>query len=306
MEFTGSRVAFSIFGLDVYWYAIFIVSGMLIAIHISKLRARRWGIDPEEIENLALIVLPFGIIGARLYYVFFEWENYAGDLAKIIDIRSGGLAIHGGLIAAFLTGFIYCKIKKLDVLTMLDIILPSVILAQGIGRWGNFANNEAHGGPTDLPWAIIVNGEKVHPTFLYESIGDVLSFLILHFYVTKKQKYVGYSSAGYLILYGILRFFVEGLRTDSLYFMGMRIAQIMSLAFILIGILVLVLAKVKKIPVPSVEFIETDKKERDKIEVESEDNSKKLENYVGIKDEEKDLQASTTNSGDENKKKDSK
>ena len=281
MEFTGSRVAFSIFGLDVYWYAIFIVSGMLLAIYISKLRAKRWGIDPEEIENLALVVLPFGIIGARLYYVFFEWENYAGDLTKIIDIRSGGLAIHGGLIAAFLTGYIYCRIKKLDILTMLDIILPSVILAQGIGRWGNFANNEAHGGPTNLPWAIIVDGEKVHPTFLYESIGDVLSFIFLHFFLTKKQKYVGYSSAGYLILYGILRFFVEGLRTDSLYFMGMRIAQIMSLLFIFMGILVILIAKVKKIPVPKDEFKKADKKDLDNTQAElDEDNSNKQENDI--------------------------
>lgn len=254
MEFTGDPIAFSLFGIDVYWYAILIVSGMIMAISLSRKRARNWGYNPEIVDDLALIILPAAIIGARLYYVIFEWENYRGDLSKILDIRSGGLAIHGGIIAAMIVGYIYCRIKKIDFSTMIDIILPTVPLAQGIGRWGNFVNQEAYGGPTDLPWALIVNGQKVHPTFLYESIGDILIFLFLYFYVTKKQKYVGLPTGLYFILYGILRFFVEGLRTDSLYMGSIRVAQLVSIVGILLGFLIIIYSNKRKKLIPPLDI----------------------------------------------------
>lgn len=236
MEFTGSRVAFHLFGIPVYWYAILIVTGMVIGVWLCTKEAQRRGYSEELIQDLALWVLPAAIIGARIYYVIFEWERYADDLIKIFDIRGGGMAIHGGIIGALIAGYFFCRKRKVSMIELMDIAFPALALAQGIGRWGNFINNEAHGGPTDLPWAIIVNGQKVHPTFLYESIGDILIFLFLWFYLRKRQRYDGQLSMWYFILYGILRFFVEGLRTDSLYWGPIRMAQAVSLVGIAIGI----------------------------------------------------------------------
>lgn len=253
IEFTGDPVAFSIFGVDIYWYGLIIISGMLLAIFLSRHRARKWNINPDIIEDLALVMLPLAIIGARLYYVIFEWGQYQGDILKIIDIRSGGLAIHGGIIFSVIVGYIFSRVKDIDFLTLADIILPTVILAQGIGRWGNFVNQEAYGGPTNLPWALVINGNTYHPTFLYESIGDILIFLFLHFYITKKQRHVGYNTALYLILYGILRFFVEGLRTDSLYFGSIRVAQLVSVIGIILGILLIIYSNKRKKLIPPLE-----------------------------------------------------
>ena len=253
MEFKGDPVAFSIFGIDVYWYGIIIITGMILAILISKYRAKKWGVNPEIIDDIVLVILPAAIIGARLYYVIFEWEHYRGDFLKIIDIRSGGLAIHGGIIGAVISGYIYCKKKDIDFFVLADIILPTVILAQGIGRWGNFVNQEAYGGPTDLPWALIIDGKKYHPTFLYESIGDILIFLFLHFYITKRQKHIGLNTGLYLILYGILRYFVEGLRTDSLYLGNIRVAQLVSIIGIFLGIFIIFYFRRKEKLIPPLE-----------------------------------------------------
>lgn len=172
-------VAFTVFNIDIMWYAILISTGIILATIICCLRAPRRGLTSDQILNFVIFCIPAGIIGARLYYVLFHWSWYAGDFFKIINIRSGGLAIHGGLIAGLGTAAILCYIWKIRPLNLLDLAAPSIALAQSIGRWGNYFNSEAHGGPTDLPWAITVDGQSVHPTFLYESIWCFLLFLFL-------------------------------------------------------------------------------------------------------------------------------
>lgn len=141
----------------------------------------------DLIVDMALWVLPSAIIGARLYYVAFEWEHYAGDFLRIINVREGGLAIHGGLLLGIISGVLYAKYKKLNAWQIADIIAPVLPLGQAIGRWGNFINGEAHGGPTDLAWGIMVDGVKVHPTFLYESIGNIIIFMYLYFILDKRR-----------------------------------------------------------------------------------------------------------------------
>ena len=152
------------------WYAIFVTSGIVIATLITYFRAPKHGISQDTLLNMVLISVPIGIIGARAYYVLFNWSSYAGDIVKILNFRGGGLAIHGGLIAGLGTACILCLIWKVRPLNLLDLLVPAIALGQCIGRWGNYFNGEAHGGPTDLPWAVIINGQTYHPTFLYESI----------------------------------------------------------------------------------------------------------------------------------------
>ncbi len=224
-------VAFNIFGIEVRWYGILMATGVLIASYIVMNYAKKKGYEKDLIYDLLLTVVPSGLIGARLYYVIFEWENFGWDFYKIINIRGGGLAIHGGVIAGLLSGYIFCKIRKVNFLELADMVAPGLVLAQAIGRWGNFMNGEAHGGPTDLPWAIVVDGVKVHPTFLYESIWDFSVFLILIF-LYKKKKFNGQIIFTYGVLYSIGRFFIEGMRTDSLMLGPIRVAQLISIVII--------------------------------------------------------------------------
>lgn len=226
-------VAFTLFGIDVMWYGILIALGMGIAVTISCYRAPSHGISSDRIMNFCLICIPAGVIGARLYYVIFNWSYYSQDLIKIFQTRGGGLAIHGGLIFAFLAVFILCRIWKESPLNVLDLVIPTVALAQAIGRWGNFFNSEAHGGPTDLPWAITVDGVSVHPTFLYESIWCLMLFFLLLF-LDKRRKFEGQIFLLYCILYSIERFVVEGLRTDSLMLLGvLKQAQVLSVLVVI-------------------------------------------------------------------------
>lgn len=234
-------IAFTLFGIEVRWYGIFIAIGAMLAIYFGEeLINRNPRIPKESIVDLSLIALPLGIIGARLYYVLFEWEYYSEHMSEIFAIRNGGLAIHGGLLVGSLVIFLFSRAKKIRFLDLLDMIVGGVALAQGIGRWGNFMNGEAHGGPTDLPWAIPVDGVMVHPTFLYESILDIGIFLFIYFYLSKRRKYPGELSGAYMILYSIGRFFIEGLRTDSLYIGPLKTAQVMSLIGIAIGVILLI------------------------------------------------------------------
>ncbi len=235
-------VAFEIFGISVRWYGILIATAILVGTKIATARSAKKGIDENQIIDLLLVAIPFAIIGARLYYVAFEWDNYAGNFMKIINIRSGGLAIHGGVLGAVLSGYIYTRFKKIDALKVLDLCAPSLILGQAIGRWGNYINGEAHGGPTDLPWAITVDGVKVHPTFLYESLWNFMVFWVLLWIDKKYKKFDGQIFLLYGILYSIARFFIEGMRTDSLMFFNLRIAQIVSLAIILIFTVIYIVA----------------------------------------------------------------
>lgn len=224
-------VAFEILGLSVRWYGILLSAGILVGIMLAYNEAKRLGHDPEYIIDLALWCVPMAVIGARLYYVIFEWDYYKGDIMKIISIWEGGLAIHGALIAAVLTGYIFTRVRKISFWETADIAAPSIIIGQAIGRWGNFVNQEAHGGPTDLPWGIMVDGVKVHPTFLYESLWNLGVFIFLILY-RKKKKADGEVFLLYGILYSAGRFWIEGLRTDSLMFMGMRVAQLVSVLVI--------------------------------------------------------------------------
>ncbi|MDY4575920.1 MAG: prolipoprotein diacylglyceryl transferase [Intestinibacter sp.] len=230
------RVAFTLFGIDIMWYGILIATGMVLAVLIALREAKRLGISEDDILNLAMIAIPCGLIGARAYYVIFNWSYYAGDISEILNFRGGGLAIHGGLIGGILAGLIYSKVKNINFFKLADCVVLGIPLAQAIGRWGNFLNQEAHGGPTDLPWGIMVDGIKVHPTFLYESIWDLGVFLFL-FIFRKKQKYQGQILVDYIILYSIGRFFIEGLRTDSLMLGPLRMAQVISLACIILGVI---------------------------------------------------------------------
>lgn len=239
MLFQPNPVAFTFLGQDIRWYGICIATGILVAVIIAYLRAPSHKIKSDRVIDLVLVSLPMGIVGARLYYVAFNWDYYQGDFFKIINLRSGGLAIHGGLILGLLTAAFFCRLWQIDALNLLDLMAPSIAIAQSIGRWGNFFNQEAYGTPTDLPWAILINGEKVHPTFLYESIWCFLLFFVL-IYIDKRREYYGKTFFFYGMLYSLERFFVEQLRTDSLMLGSLRVAQLVSgLVFLAFAFLIL-------------------------------------------------------------------
>ncbi|MBE6037355.1 MAG: prolipoprotein diacylglyceryl transferase [Clostridiales bacterium] len=227
-----SDTAFTLFGMDVKWYAIMIVTGIILAVILGCKRAPKYGFDTDTILDLMLVVLPCAVIGARAYYVIFEWDRYADNWLEIFNFRGGGLAIHGGLIAAFLAAWLMCRKKGLNIVKGLDMAAPSIALGQAIGRWGNYFNQEAHGGPTDLPWGILIDGEYVHPTFLYESLWCFLLVVVL-ILIARKQKFDGQIILLYGILYSVERYFVEGLRTDSLWIGPFRQAQVLSVSLII-------------------------------------------------------------------------
>lgn len=231
-------VAFKIFGIEVMWYGILISSGIIIGAILAFREARRVGFDEETLIDLLLYAIPLSIVGARIYYVIFSWDYYGNNLKEIFHMRGGGLAIHGAIAAAVIVTVIFCKKRKIDFWQVTDITAPSIILGQAIGRWGNYINQEAHGGPTDLPWGIIVDGVKVHPTFLYESLWNFMVFFYLIWYRKNKEKVTGETFLLYLIFYSIGRLFIEGLRTDSLMLGPIRIAQLVSLSLIAVSIFI--------------------------------------------------------------------
>ncbi|OPJ56848.1 prolipoprotein diacylglyceryl transferase [Alkalithermobacter paradoxus] len=221
-------VAFSILGVDIRWYGILISTGIILGILLAVKQGRKLDINEDKLIDLYLIAVPSAIVGARIYYVIFNWAYYKGDILKIINIRSGGLAIHGGIIGGVIAAYIYCKVNKIDFNTILDISAPSLILGQAIGRWGNFFNQEAYGRPTNLPWAITVDGVKVHPTFLYESLWNICLFLFLIRF-RDKAKYRGQVFIYYAGIYSVGRFIVESFRIDSLMIGPLRTAQVISI-----------------------------------------------------------------------------
>ncbi len=225
-------VAFSIFGVDIMWYGALIGSSFMLAVIITYVRAPKFNISPDFILTLTIWIIPFAMIGARLYYVIFSWDKYADNLSEIFNIRNGGLAIHGGLILCFIVSYFVCKKHKVDFLNAADLVAPVISLAQAIGRWGNFFNEEAHGIETDLPWAQIIDGVGYHPTFLYESIWCFLLFIFLMYWTNHHRKFNGQIICLYGILYSAERFVVEGFRTDSLMVGPLRQAQVISLALI--------------------------------------------------------------------------
>ena len=261
----------SVFGFSIAFYGIIIGIGMLLGMSVATKNYGKHGHKVEGIQDFALIVIILGVIGARLYYVIFEWEYYSKHLMEIPNIRQGGLAIYGGVLTAIATCIVFCKKRKLQFLPMADSGVIGLILGQAIGRWGNFFNAEAFGGYTDSLLAMrikesIVNPGmlnsnvlanlqyisgtsyiQVHPTFFYESVWNLSVFAFLYFY-SKKKSYDGQIFLFYLMLYGFGRFFIEGLRADSLMFFGTNIAvsQMLSLFLFVISIIAQVLLYAKK------------------------------------------------------------
>ena len=243
--FAMNPVAFEIFGLEIRWYGILIASGVLFGTILALREARRIGFNEELILDLLIWAVPICLVGARLYYVIFSWDLYKDNPIEALNIRNGGLAIHGALLAAIIVAIVFTRMKKINFWTLADICAPSLILAQAIGRWGNYINQEAYGRPTDLPWGIMVNGVKVHPTFLYESLWNFLVFLFLLWYRKNKKKKEGEVFLLYLSLYSFIRFFIEGLRVDSLMLGQFRVAQIVSLIGFIIPIIIFYIRKKK-------------------------------------------------------------
>ncbi|MDD2484566.1 MAG: prolipoprotein diacylglyceryl transferase [Eubacteriales bacterium] len=237
---TPDPIAFTILDISIRWYGVCIAFGMLLGLLVTYIRAPLHDIQRERVIDLVLICIPSGILGARLYYVLFNWEFYQGDFFAMINIRSGGLAIHGGLLLGILAAIIAAKAFEINPLNLLDLAAPGIVLAQAIGRWGNYFNQEAHGGPTNLPWAIEVDGQMVHPTFLYESVWCFVLFLVL-LIVDHRGRFHGQTFLLYGMLYSIERFFVEALRTDSLMIGMFRTAQVVSLLIFIVFLFAYVL-----------------------------------------------------------------
>ena len=232
-----SNIAFNVFGIDIYWYAILIVTAIVIGILWCKIHDGRYGIKFDNIIDLLIFALPVSFICARIYYCIFTWQEFSNNIFEIFNFRKGGLAIYGGLIGGAITTFIFCRVKKIDFLNLMDFFIPVVALGQAIGRWGNFFNKEAYGTTTNafLKMEIIENGKEiyVHPTFLYESTVTFISFILLTI-LSKKRKYKGQITNVYLIIYSLFRMLIEGIRVDSLMLYNVRISQALSLVIFLV------------------------------------------------------------------------
>lgn len=253
LELNINRVAFSVFGKDIYWYGIIIACGFILAVTYCYYNAKRFGIVKDRVIDFILFAAPGGIIGARIYYVVFYLSLYRNpdgsfNWGKAIAIWDGGLAIYGGVIAAIIILLIFCAVNKIKFLAFADLGSYGLFIGQAIGRWGNFCNQEAYGGPTTLPWrmGLTVAGEyiEVHPTFLYESVGNLVGLAFAHFVLRKHRKFDGQVFLFYLSWYGLGRFWIEGMRTDSLYLFntGIRVSQLLAgICFLIAGALLIVL-----------------------------------------------------------------
>ncbi len=254
---TVSRTAFTVGGFSVYWYGIIIAVGFLLALIFAMKSLKRYKIKQEPFIDCVLAGLVAGIIGARVYYVAFSWDSYKDNLMDIFAIHNGGLAIYGGIIGGLGAACIMARIKKVNIPAMLDIGGMGFLIGQGLGRWGNFINQEAFGTPTDLPWGMVsenTDNIAVHPCFFYESVWCILGFFVLYFISRKWRRFDGQMFLLYLIWYGFERMIVEGLRTDSLMtpFLGLRVSQILSGALVVVGTVLLIinLRRAKARPVP--------------------------------------------------------
>ncbi len=266
---------------SIKWYGLLIALSILLGLNLSKKLARSRGIDPHLISEILPSLVLSSIIGARIYYVIFEYRQFSGDnfftpikifniylnIPSSLAIWEGGIAIHGALLGGFLSIYLFCKSKKIPLKIFLDLLMPSVILGQAIGRWGNFFNNEAFGIPTNLPWKVFIplsnrpiifaNYQFFHPTFLYESLWNLLIFILLIYVFNKQNKknsiLPGLITCLYLITYSFGRFWIEGLRIDSLCLGGyppyceggLRIAQFISIFLFSSGLIWLYFLKFK-------------------------------------------------------------
>lgn len=251
-----NSTAFTVFGATVTWYGVIITIGMLLAMIYGFSRMRQFGLDSDRAIDGVIGGVIGGIIGARVYYVAFHWSEYAGDWKAIFNIRSGGLAIYGGVIGALLVGSLVCKLRKVRLLPMYDIVSLGFLIGQCIGRWGNFTNHEAFGGNTDglfgmssghiQSWIAshyadgsVVADKPVHPCFFYESMWCLLGFILLHIVSKKWRKFDGQIFLMYIVWYGLGRFFIEGLRTDSLYIGTIKVSQAVALISVAVGLVLL-------------------------------------------------------------------
>lgn len=238
--------------ISIHLYSICLMIAVLLGYNLIVRESVRHGFNDDDIGNMMFYAILFGIIGARVYYCFFNLDYYLSSPLSIFKVWEGGLAIHGGIIAGFITVFYFCKKKKYNLFLVLDFIVIGLIIGQAIGRWGNFFNGEAHGPITSLSYlkslylpSFIIKGMHIDgnyyiPTFLYESLWCLLGFIIMYLFRCKRFVKVGYLSAFYFIWYGIERLYVESLRTDSLMFFNFKIAQIISLAMIILGIVIFI------------------------------------------------------------------
>lgn len=296
LSFELNRVAFSVFGHNVYWYGIIIAAGFLLAVFFGYHQAYRFGIENEPIIDFLFFAVPLAIIGARLYYVIFYLDLYIDadgsfNWGNAIAIWDGGLAIYGAIIMSIITVIVFCRVRKINTLAFLDLGSLGMLIGQCIGRWGNFVNVEAYGGVTDVAWRMsaeriantlwnkgilestevyqaILSGELgVHPTFLYESLWNALGFVLLWMIARKWRKTDGQIFLSYLIWYGLGRAVIEGLRTDSLYFFntGIRTSQMLGLVSAAVALVWLVWRLKKAGPaspaIPKPETVKTKKAE---------------------------------------------
>lgn len=256
-------VAFHLGPIAVRWYGIIIVAGIILAYFVGQNEALKRGLPNDFFADLLLWAVPISIASARIYYVIMKWDYYSANPEKIIQIWNGGIAIHGALIGAVITALVFCRIKNVSFLKVADIAAPSILIGQIVGRWGNFMNQEAFGGEVSrqfleslfLPNWIIEQmyiaelGSYVHPTFLYESVWNFIGLIII-LLLRKVNLQRGELFFTYIIWYSIGRFFIEGMRTDSLYLVGeLRSAQVVSILGIVIGIIFIVYRRVKVRPV---------------------------------------------------------
>ena len=267
LEFELNRVAFSVLGHPIYWYGIIIAAGFLLAVTYGLWRAPRFSMDPDVITDAIFLVVPSAIIGARAYYVIFNSSvcfdvNGSFSFLKMIAFWDGGLAIYGGVIGTVISAVVFCQVRKVDFWSGMDITAYGLLIGQTVGRWGNFVNVECYGGITALPWRMcsesianelwrggllesqqmyesILDGTLgVHPTFLYESLWNLLGFVLLVLLARRGRKFNGQMFLSYVIWYGLGRAAIEGMRTDSLYFFGtgIRSSQMLGILSAVVGI----------------------------------------------------------------------
>lgn len=236
---------YTLFGYEFKWYGAIIAFGFLLAALYASRRAKHFGLTVDDLIDMLIISVPIAIVGARLYYVVFNFSLYRDNPIDIIKIWEGGLAIYGGIIGGIIGVFIFSRVKKIPMAPVLDLGSLGMLIGQAVGRWGNFINREAFGRMTDVPWKMGLTTAAgtfyYHPTFLYESLWNLIGLLLLHLY-TKKRRYDGEIFLLYVAWYGFGRFWIEGLRTDSLYLFstGIRVSQLLAGATFLVSLVLLI------------------------------------------------------------------
>lgn len=299
LKFNIDRIAFEIFGFQIHWYALIISVGMLLALFYCFSVMKKFGINSDRASDVVFVGLIGGILGARAYYIIFDGEL---TFADFFDIRGGGLAIYGGVIGAFLFAFIAAKIRKVRFVPFADVAAIGFTIGQSIGRWGNFVNQEAFGGPTNLPWGMTGNiielsaGDylsssytMVHPCFLYESLWCAIGFVVLHL-LSKKRKFDGQIFLTYIAWYGLGRLFIEGLRTDSLMFGRLRVSQVLAGLCVIVSVALILynIQKIKRSGVPATLYVDTEESKKliaEEENKEKKDKNKKNKEVTEVKEE---------------------